>query len=130
MTILRGATASNDGTTAESRRSWRCHGGLCRTSTAVASRLRCDGGITLVAIVFVRHNSDLTQRPPFILTAHAIHAGLTKKFLPLNIADSYADTTYVKTGAVIKDNNGRLIIESKEVMRIWAAYVKELLNGK
>ena len=36
----------------------------------------------------------------------------------------------MKTGAVIKDNNGRLIIESKEVVRIWAAYVKELLNGK
>ena len=29
----------------ESRRSWRCHCGLCRTSTAVAPGLRCDGGI-------------------------------------------------------------------------------------
>ena len=27
-------------------RSWRCHCRLCRTSTAVAPRLRCDGGIT------------------------------------------------------------------------------------
>ena len=26
-----------------------------------------------------------------------------------------------KRGAVIKDNNGRLITESKEVLRIWAA---------
>ena len=32
--------------------------------------------------------------------------------------------------AVIKDNNGRLITESKEVLRIWAANFKELLNGK
>ena len=37
----------------------------------------------------------------------------------------------VKRGAVIKDNYGRLIIsESKEVLRIWAAHYKELLNGK
>ena len=35
----------------------------------------------------------------------------------------------VKRGAVIKDNYGRFITESKEVLRIWAAYVKELLNG-
>ena len=61
MTILRDATAINDGTTAimavslrnhgdngvataEPLRSWRCHCGLCRTSTAVVPRLRCDGG--------------------------------------------------------------------------------------
>ena len=31
---------------------------------------------------------------------------------------------------MIKDNNGRLITESKEVLRIWAANFKELLNGK
>ena len=36
----------------------------------------------------------------------------------------------MKTGAVIKDNNGRLITGSKEVLRIWAANFKELLNGK
>ena len=30
---------------------------------------------------------------------------------------------------MIKDNNGRLITESKEVLRIWAANFKELLNG-
>ena len=46
LTVFRGATAITDGTTAEPRRSWRCHCGLCRTSTAVAPRLRCDGGIT------------------------------------------------------------------------------------
>ena len=42
LTVSRGATTINDGTTAEPRRSWRCHWGLCRTSTAVAPRLRCD----------------------------------------------------------------------------------------
>ena len=31
---------------------------------------------------------------------------------------------------MIKDNNGRLITESKEVLRISAANVQELLNGK
>ena len=46
LTVFGGATAINDGTTPEPRRSWRCHCGLCRTSTAVAPRLRCDGGIT------------------------------------------------------------------------------------
>ena len=46
LTVFGGATAINDRTTAELRRSWRCHCGLCRTSTAVAPRIRCDGGIT------------------------------------------------------------------------------------
>ena len=36
----------------------------------------------------------------------------------------------VKRGAVFKDNNGRLITDSNEVLRIWAANFKELLNGK
>ena len=36
----------------------------------------------------------------------------------------------VKRSAVIKDNNGKLITESKEVLRILAANFKELLNGK
>ena len=36
LTVFGGATAINDGTTAELRRSWRCHCGLRRTSTAVA----------------------------------------------------------------------------------------------
>ena len=35
----------------------------------------------------------------------------------------------VKRYAVIKDNNGRLVTESKEVLRIWATHFKELLNG-
>ena len=46
LTVFGGATAINDRTTAELQRSWRCHCGLCRTSTAVAPRIRCDGGIT------------------------------------------------------------------------------------
>ena len=37
------------------------------------------------------------------------------------------DGRNAKRGAVIKDNNGRLITESKVVLRIWAAYYKELL---
>ena len=48
LTVFHGATAINDGTTAQPRRSWRCHCGLCRTSVAVATRLRCDLGITAV----------------------------------------------------------------------------------
>ena len=49
LTVFGGATVINDGTTAETRRSWRCHCGLCRTCTAVAPRLRCDGGSTAEA---------------------------------------------------------------------------------
>ena len=44
LTVFRGATAINDGTTAEPLLPWRCNYGLCRTSTAVAPCLRCDGG--------------------------------------------------------------------------------------
>ena len=43
LTVFHGAPAINDGTTAEPRRSWRCNCGLCRTSTAAAPPLRCDG---------------------------------------------------------------------------------------
>ena len=46
LTVFRGVTAINDGTSAEPLRPWLCHCGLCRTSTAVAPRLRCDGGIS------------------------------------------------------------------------------------
>ena len=46
LTVFGGATAINDATTAETRRSWRYHCDLYRTSTAVAPRLRCDGGST------------------------------------------------------------------------------------
>ena len=36
--------------------------------------------------------------------------------------DRTEDGRDVKRGVVIKDNYGRLITESKEVLRIWAAY--------
>ena len=36
----------------------------------------------------------------------------------------------VNRGAVITDNNGRLITDSKELLRIWAANFKELLYGE
>ena len=43
--------------------------------------------------------------------------------------DRTEDGRDVKRGAV-KDNNGSLITESKEVLRICVANFKELLNGK
>ena len=53
-----------------------------------------------------------------------------KKMIFKMARDRTEDGRDVKRGAVIKDNNGRLIAESKEVLRIWAANFKELLNGK
>ena len=44
--------------------------------------------------------------------------------------DRTEDGKEVKRGVVVKDNNGRLITQSKEVLRIWTANFKELLNGK
>ena len=44
--------------------------------------------------------------------------------------DRTEDGREVKRGAVIKYNNGRLITESKELLRIWAANFKELLYGE
>ena len=57
LTVVGGATAINDGTTAEPRqprRSWPCHCGLCRTS------FRCDGGSTAEAAVPPRTSAVLT----------------------------------------------------------------------
>ena len=42
-------TAINGGTSAEPRRSLRCHCDLCRISTAVVPHLRCDGDSTAEA---------------------------------------------------------------------------------
>ena len=59
LTVFGGATAINDGTTAEPRqprRSWRCHCGLCRTSTAMAPRFLCDRGSTIDKLLLIRHN--------------------------------------------------------------------------
>ena len=53
-----------------------------------------------------------------------------KKMIFKMAQDRTEDVRDVKRGAVIKDNNGRLITESKDVLRIWAANGKELLNGK
>ena len=44
--------------------------------------------------------------------------------------DRTDDGRDIKRGAVIKDNNGRFITESQDVLRMWAANFKELLNGK
>ena len=44
--------------------------------------------------------------------------------------DRAEDGREVKRGAVIKDNNERLITETKELLRIWAANFKELLYGE
>ena len=52
-----------------------------------------------------------------------------KKMIFKTARDRTEDGSDVKSGAVIKDNNGKLITESKEVLRIWAANFRELLNG-
>ena len=51
-----------------------------------------------------------------------------KKVIFKMARDRTEDGRDVKRGAVIKGNNGRLITESKEVLRIWAANYKEMLN--
>ena len=43
--------------------------------------------------------------------------------------DRTEDLSDVKRGAVIKDNNGRLLTEITEVLMIWVVYYNELLNG-
>ena len=53
----------------------------------------------------------------------------SKKMIFKMARDRTEDGRDVKRGAVSKDNNGRFITESKEVLRIWAANFKELLNG-
>ena len=53
-----------------------------------------------------------------------------KKLIFKMARDITEDGRDVKRGAVIKHSNGRFITESKEVLRIWAANFKELLNGE
>ena len=53
-----------------------------------------------------------------------------KKMIFKMARDRTGDGRDSKRGVVIKDNNGRLLTESKEVLRIWAANFKEVLNGK
>ena len=52
-----------------------------------------------------------------------------KKMISKMAGDRTEDRRDVTRGAVIKDNNRRLITEIKAVLRIWAGYYKELLNG-
>ena len=67
LTVFRGTTAINDGTSAEPRRSWRYHCGLCRTNTAVAPRPRCDGDIMSAVVTICRGftsiNDETTAEP-------------------------------------------------------------------
>ena len=37
------------------------------------------------------------------------------------------DCKYVKTGSVIKDNNGKLVTDRKDVLEVWEDYFKELI---
>ena len=53
-----------------------------------------------------------------------------KKMIFKMARDRTEDGRDLKKGAVIKDNYGRLITESKDMLSIWATYYKELLNGK
>ena len=84
FTVFGGATAINDGITAEPRRSWRCHCGLCRTSTAVAPCLRCDGGSTAGARRNMLKVSAVPPRSSAVLTvfrgATAINDGTTRNY--------------------------------------------------
>ena len=61
LTVFRGTTAINDGTTAEPLRPWRCNYGLCRTSTAVAPRLRCDGGRRSAVMTILRDATEIND---------------------------------------------------------------------
>ena len=67
LTVFRATTAINDGTSAEPRRSWRYHCGLCRTNTAVAPRPRCDGDIMSAVLTICRGftaiNDETTAEP-------------------------------------------------------------------
>ena len=53
-----------------------------------------------------------------------------KKMIFKMARDRTGEVSDVKRSAVIRDNYGRLITESKYVLMIWVAYYKELLNGK
>ena len=81
LTVFRGAAAKNDETNAEPRRSWRCHCGLCRTNTAVAPHVRCDGGSTAEARRNMFKVSAVPPRRSAVLTVFrggtAINDGTT-----------------------------------------------------
>ena len=81
LTVFRGATAINDGTTAEPLRPWRCNYGLCRTRTAVAPRLRCDGGRRSAVMTILRDataiNDGTTAIMAVSLRNHGDNGGAT-----------------------------------------------------
>ena len=81
LTVFRGATAINDGTTAEPLRPWRCNYGLCRTSTAVAPRLRCDRGRRSAVMTILRDataiNDGTTAIMAVSLRNHGDNGGAT-----------------------------------------------------
>ena len=81
LTVFRGVTAINDGTTAEPLRPWRCNYGLCRTSTAVAPRLRCDEGRRSAVMTILRDataiNDGTTAIMAVSLRNHGDNGGAT-----------------------------------------------------
>ena len=81
LTVFRGATAINDGTTAEPLRPWRRNYGLCRTSTAVAPRLRCDGGRRSAVMTILRDATAINDGTTAIMAVsrrnHGDNGGAT-----------------------------------------------------
>ena len=95
LTGFRGATTINDGTTVEPRRSWRCHCGVCRTSTAVAPRLRCDGVIT--------ENIEKDPRWAMILADDLVMCAMTREEVEEDL----------ETGRVVFERHGLKISRTK-----------------
>ena len=58
LTVFRGATAINDGTTAEPLRPWRCNYGLCRTRTILRDATAINDGTTAIMAVLLRNHGD------------------------------------------------------------------------
>ena len=81
LTVFRGDTAINDGTTAEPLRSWRRDCRLCLTSTAVAPRLRCDGGRRSAVLTIFRDATAINYGTTAIMTVslrnHGDNGGAT-----------------------------------------------------
>ena len=81
LTVFRGATAINDGTTAEPLRPWRCNYGLCRTSTTVVPRLWCDGGRRSAVMTILRDATAINDGTTAIMVVslrnHCDNGGAT-----------------------------------------------------
>ena len=108
LTFCRGATAINTGTTTEPQRSWRCHCGLCRTTTAVALRLRCDGGRRSAVLTIFRGataiNDGTTAEPR---RSWRCHCGLCRT--------STAVAPRLRCDGGIRDNTSRKHCPSHEI---------------